>query len=847
MPYDAAGNFTRAFNWTADKLAGIKIESERMDGEFDNFAAGMNQVLLRNGSIPWGGDLKLGGNKITGLGNGTEASPAIQFLSDTTTGMYLQSAGNLGLVASGQERLRISASGVSALGRLITTDSVFIDRAAGLGRFLFYSESGGARFAAGTEATATPGGNVGSDYVINRFSDTSQFLGVPLRIARSNGNASFEATVFAPGIAATQSLTVGTSIRSNSDMSFSNLEFDIRVDPNHAYFQYATNTRNLQWFANGATNAVFSAAGGLTLRGSLSSASITAANSIAIDGPPGMNKLFFVTSNLSARWSWGQDSTAESGANAGGGWFLNRYDDGGNFMGSAMAVRRSDSFTSFPGQIFGPAFYIGTMNFDIDGNANFSNIVFDNRAGALNALLQYDVANKVLAYASNSATQFSVNSAGNMYVRNQVSAPFMAAGSLTVTGAPANSLTIRGGTDATYANLEFDIRADPNHAYFQYTGATHKLGWYSEGLEQLVLQSNRATVQNLTAKAAIAIGSGNFGIDGSTDASNIIFDGRSPTFSYLQYYLPSQTLTFVANNNVQLTINAAGDAVHRGAVTANNLITKTGLILADAASGAVRGHFALQVGEAAGNVGNDICIHLYDNAGAFLATPLRIKRNDQSFNIGAGSEIVSPVSSGAGFIAPYALKMIGTRPAIAFNENNLGTKAVIGSIAGGGIPKILFSRGNGTANAFDFDISTGVATCVQWVATSDLRLKSNIQPITLGLDAIAGLNAVTYLQATNQDDAQAGIGVFGAGVIAQDLIGTPFENLVIQPTIDGDGVETPYAMNYMGLTAFFIGALKEARTRLNTERTRLTNARNRINVLESQLADVLARLDAGGL
>jgi hypothetical protein len=51
----------------------------------------------------------------------------------------------------------------------------------------------------------------------------------------------------------------------------------------------------------------------------------------------------------------------------------------------------------------------------------------------------------------------------------------------------------------------------------------------------------------------------------------------------------------------------------------------------------------------------------------------------------------------------------------------------------------------------------------------------------------------------------------------------------------------------MGLTAYFIGALKEARTRLNTERTRLTNARNRINVLESQLADVLARLDAGGL
>lgn len=117
MAYDGAGIFTRVHNWTADKVALIKIQSVRMDAEFDNFAQGMNEVILRNGVTPFTGNLKLGGNKITGLGSGVVASPAIQGETDATTGIWFPAAGVLAFSAAGVERARASAVGFSITGK----------------------------------------------------------------------------------------------------------------------------------------------------------------------------------------------------------------------------------------------------------------------------------------------------------------------------------------------------------------------------------------------------------------------------------------------------------------------------------------------------------------------------------------------------------------------------------------------------------------------------------------------------------------------------------------------------------------------------------------------------------
>jgi hypothetical protein len=112
MPgYDGFGNFTRGYNWTADKLASIKIQAARMDGEFDIYATALNQVILRNGVAAFTGDVKLGGNDITGIGLGTAASPSIAPTGDTTSGVYFPSTGAVGLSASGVLRFGINLYG----------------------------------------------------------------------------------------------------------------------------------------------------------------------------------------------------------------------------------------------------------------------------------------------------------------------------------------------------------------------------------------------------------------------------------------------------------------------------------------------------------------------------------------------------------------------------------------------------------------------------------------------------------------------------------------------------------------------------------------------------------------
>lgn len=118
MPFDGLGNFTRSYNFTADKLAAIKIQSVRVDGEFDNYATGMNEVLLRNGVAPMTGDLKLGDNEVTGIASGSDATPSIRFDADTTTGLFLVGAGVLGFTAGGAEKFRLNDLGASVTGLL---------------------------------------------------------------------------------------------------------------------------------------------------------------------------------------------------------------------------------------------------------------------------------------------------------------------------------------------------------------------------------------------------------------------------------------------------------------------------------------------------------------------------------------------------------------------------------------------------------------------------------------------------------------------------------------------------------------------------------------------------------
>ena len=63
------GTFTRTHDWTADEAGAIDIESVRMDQEDDNFAAGINNCLTKDGQNTPTGNLPMGSNRHTGVGN----------------------------------------------------------------------------------------------------------------------------------------------------------------------------------------------------------------------------------------------------------------------------------------------------------------------------------------------------------------------------------------------------------------------------------------------------------------------------------------------------------------------------------------------------------------------------------------------------------------------------------------------------------------------------------------------------------------------------------------------------------------------------------------------------------
>lgn len=124
MPFDAGGNFTRLYSWQTDRNNNIKILASRMDAEFDNFATGMNQVFFRNGLVAMTGDLDLGLNKIVRLADGANASPAIKFGSDVTSGIFLDGIGRPAITATGVKRLVAHATGVDAIGVFTASGAV---------------------------------------------------------------------------------------------------------------------------------------------------------------------------------------------------------------------------------------------------------------------------------------------------------------------------------------------------------------------------------------------------------------------------------------------------------------------------------------------------------------------------------------------------------------------------------------------------------------------------------------------------------------------------------------------------------------------------------------------------
>tara|TARA_Y100000592_G_scaffold49713_1_gene78760 strand:- start:29533 stop:30840 length:1308 start_codon:yes stop_codon:yes gene_type:complete len=77
MPRNGTGTYTLPYNWNDDLANGITIQAGRMMGQQDDIATGLTNSIAKDGQTPYTGNQSMGNNKITSLGNSTDARDAI--------------------------------------------------------------------------------------------------------------------------------------------------------------------------------------------------------------------------------------------------------------------------------------------------------------------------------------------------------------------------------------------------------------------------------------------------------------------------------------------------------------------------------------------------------------------------------------------------------------------------------------------------------------------------------------------------------------------------------------------------------------------------------------------------
>jgi hypothetical protein len=197
--------------------------------------------------------------------------------------------------------------------------------------------------------------------------------------------------------------------------------------------------------ATGAIVAGTLAAAAVALSGDLT---ITKANpSVVLSATAsGQNAAFFARTAGVDRWQWGKGAGAESGADAGSEFYLNRYNDAGGFLGSSLTIRRSDSFTTLGGTLLT---YCDAAAFGLymrgrpDG---ISAIMFQNNAGTETARLFVNSVG-ALTYANTGATaRFGISTNGDgLFITSGLTASLI----LRDTGASGAGLKLEGNGGAT--------------------------------------------------------------------------------------------------------------------------------------------------------------------------------------------------------------------------------------------------------------------------------------------------------------------------------------------------------------------------------------------------------------
>lgn len=235
-----------------------------------------------------------------------------------------------------------------------------------------------------------------------------------------------------------------------------------------------------------------------------------------------------------------------------------------------------------------------------------------------------------------------------------------------------------------------------------------------------------------------------------------------------------------------------------------------------------------------------------DNAGT--ANPLRFMRGHHTVGVNGEANVISFTGAGDIELSGDLVQGQGQDEGLRWVD---GVGTLVANIYHSSTNRLVVSN-SGVFNTTGVYVASGGTS---WTSTSDVRLKTDIAPVTHILDKIAGIRVVGFNMFPTSTNAQGGTDVHRditprvtrdgrtikhqIGSIAQDWI-ADFPELVVEPSND-DGY---YGLDYDRVGVVALGAAQELHALLKEKDAEMRRKDAEIAALTERLARVEAVLKA---
>jgi len=546
---------------------------------------------------------------------------------------------------------------------------------------------------------------------------------------------------------------------------------------------------------------------------------------LVVNGPPGTHREIYFQSNQVNRWGLFASLGAETGANAGSDFDISRFADDGTFIELSLSINRiTGMFTFGLGGLYvkgGGAQVNGSIT-SIGGSFYISGA-----SGTARSISMQTAGSSRWVMGTSSTAEGGTNSGSNFYIERYTDAGAYVDRPLTIDRAGGIVTMPKGivgssGIDTTTIDAQgYGVRirqGTAGYAILQFTSASGitQRGTIQCGNDGITQISSGVRVNGAPATTR----SFDFATNGSTRwhlQCDLTAEGGGNTGSnfYIQRAGDNGVLIdapIVINRATGLvTISAGGNS----GLAVNGSITSTGgLIIANGAKATWRGFDVMTnnvqrwhmgtstVDETGSNAGSNFMIGRYADNGSFLDEPLSINRSTGlvtilnayvSGSIGAAN---MQVNNNAGITRTIDYTTSGILrwhfqcDSTAETGGNAGSNFYFQSCNDSGV--IIHAPMNISRN-------TGIVTFEQPIVNgSDIRLKSDIEPVLGALAKVEKLNGI-YFKST-----APGVTKRQVGLVAQHV-----RDILPEVVFEGVDEDKTLGISYSNIVAVLIEAVKE--------------------------------------